>query len=172
MSKKKIIKRFGEIGIIYKEPVKLRSGLISNFYCDIKKAFGYPDILNALAEEIGKKLPKSITCVAASGYGGLPLVAVISLKFNKKFIAVRNSPKKHGKGGIIDGYIPTNKDSIIIIDDVLTTGSSIKTTLAGLKNIKAKINGAIVVVKRGEAKLPISYSYIFTINEIINNESK
>lgn len=163
----KLIKRLKEIGVIYREPVKLRSGTVSDFYCDVKKAYGYPDILNCLVDEIGKNLPKSITCIAASGYGGLPIAAAVSIKFNKKFIAVRDAVKKHGKGGIIDGYVPTNKDSVVIIDDVLTTGNSIKTTLVGLKTTKAKINSAIVVVKRGEAKLPIPYSYIFTINEII-----
>lgn len=113
MSKEKIIKRFKEIGVIYREPVKLRSGSTSTFYCDVKKAFGYPDILIALAEEVGKKLPNSITCVAASGYGGLPLAALVSSRFGKKLVAVRDIPKRHGKGGVIDGYVPTNKDTEI-----------------------------------------------------------
>lgn len=166
MSKKKIIKRFQEIGIIYDEQVILRSGEISNSYCDIKKSFGYPDIISALADEIGALLPPNCTCVAASGYGGLPLASLIASRFDKKFTAVRDIPKKHGKGGIIDGYIPTNNDSVVIIDDVLTTGSSIKATLAGLKTTKTKIDSAIVVVERVKIELPIPYSYIFTVDEI------
>lgn len=168
MTKKVILQRFKDIGVIYKEPTKLRSGVTANFYCDIKKAYGYPDILNALADEVGKLLAVEITCVAASGYGGLPLASLVAAKFNKKFIAVRDKQKSHGKGGFTDGYIPTENDDITIIDDVLTTGGSIKETYATLvRETKANTKNAIVVVKRGDAELPISCSYLFTVDEVI-----
>lgn len=170
MSKQKIIKRLNQIGVIIKEPVKLKSGKASSFYCDIKKAYGYPDIFNTLAHELGKRIKKRITCVAASGYGGLPLASVVAGQFNKKFIAVRNEPKKHGRGGYIDGYFPSKNDRIVIIDDVLTTGSSIFETFSILKKTKAKISNAIVVVKRGKGELlPIPCQYLFKIEEIIEN---
>lgn len=167
MTRKEILQRFKDIGVIYKEPIKLRSGKSADFYCDIKKAYGYPDILNALADEVGTLLAEGITCVAASGYGGLPLASLVAAKFNKKFIAVRDKQKSHGKGGFTDGYIPTKKDNITIIDDVLTTGSSIKETYTILIQTKANIKNAIVVVKRGDGEIPIPCSYLFTIDEVI-----
>ena len=169
MTKKDIVKRFHEIGVVYKEPVTLRSGAVSDFYCDIKKAFGYPDLLNALADEIGRELNDSITCIAGLGYGGLPIAALVASRFGKKFVAVRDKPKKHGKGGLIDGYIPNQKDIIVIVDDVLTTGSSIKTTLETLSLGKGKVESAVVIVKRGEAELTIPYSYIFTMDELFKS---
>ena len=156
-----------EIGVIYKESVKLRSGKVSNFYCDIKKAYGNPDILSAIADEAGRKLPKKTTCIVASGYGGLPLASVIAAKFSKRLTLVRNKVKNHGKKEYIDGYVPDQKDNVVIVDDVITTGSSIVNTMNSLKTIGAKILNASVVVKRGDAILPITYSYIFTIEEIL-----
>lgn len=156
-----------EIGVIYKESVKLRSGKVSNFYCDIKKAYGYPDILSAIADEVGCKLPKKTTCIVASGYGGLPLASVIAAKFSKRLTLVRNKVKNHGKKEYIDGYVPDQKDNVVIIDDVITTGSSIMSTINVLENTGAKIVNALVVVKRGDATLSIPYSYIFTIEEIL-----
>ena len=167
MTRKKLLKRFREIGLIHKEPVRLRSGAISPYYCDIKKAYGYPDLLSALAEEISKRLPTGTTCVAASGYGGIPLAALVASVSKKKFTAVRDTPKRHGKGGKIDGYIPSKKDSIVIVDDVLTTGSSVKETFSALKKISGRVSSAIVVVKRGEPKLPVPYSSIFSITELL-----
>ena len=166
MKKEELLKRLLEIQVIYKEKVTLRSGKTSEFYCDIKKAYGYPDILNALADEIGKQIPEKITCVAASGYGGLPLASVVASRFNKKVTAVRGSEKNHGKGGMIDGYIPKENDFVMIIDDVLTSGSSIKETLAVLQTAGANVVSAIVVVKRGDPELAIPYSYIFTVEEM------
>ncbi|MEK7581917.1 MAG: phosphoribosyltransferase family protein [Patescibacteria group bacterium] len=167
MSKKEILKRLHQIGVINKEPVKLRSGQISEFYCDIKKAYGYSDILNAIADEVGKELNNTVTCVAASGYGGLPLAAVVASRHDKNLIAIRNIEKKHGKGGYVDGYSPTKNDIVAIVDDVLTTGSSIRETFSILSKTGAKINSAIVVVKRGEGKIPIPCRHIFSIEEIL-----
>lgn len=167
MSKQKILKEFQKISVVYKEPVKLRSGIISSFYCDIKKAYGYPEILTALADIIGKKLKKKENCIAAMGFGGVPLGVLIASRFRRKFILVRETKKKHGKGGYIDGYVPVKKDTIVIIDDVLTTGSSIRETLSVLNKTDAKISRAIVVVKRGKANLSIPYNFIFSIKEII-----
>lgn len=171
MTKDDIIKRLQEIGVIHKEKVTLRSGKTSDFYCDIKKAYGYPDILNALADEIGKLLPKDTTCIASSGYGGLPLGAVVASRFNKKFTAVRSAEKNHGKAGLINAYIPNAKDRVVIVDDVLTSGSSIRETLASIQEQSVETISAVVVIDRGSPKLPILYSYLFTIEEILGNST-
>ena len=167
MTRKELVKRLKQIRIIYKEPVKLRSGAASTFYCDIKRAFGHPNILNALAKEVARKLPKGTTVVAASGYGGLPLGAVAASVSGKKFTAVREKAKNHGRGGKIDGYVPTARDKVVVIDDVLTTGGSIKETLSVLKKTRAKILGAVVVVRRADVKLPIPYYFIFKVEDLL-----
>ncbi len=171
MLKRNLIKKLRDLNIIHKEKTILRSGKTSDFYCDIKKAFGSPHILKALADEIGLKLPQKTTCIAASGYGGIPLASVIASRFNKKFTAVRNTEKNHGKKGFIDGYIPNKKDVLVIVDDVLTSGSSIKETRSILNRIGIKTHSAIVVVKRGNPKLPLPYRFIFTINELVGGET-
>lgn len=167
MNKKILLKKLLEMEIIHKEPVVLRSGKVSEFYCDIKKAFGNAEILNGLSYQIGRLLPKSITVIAASGYGGLPLAAVVCSRFNKRFCAVRSKEKGHGKGGLVDGYVPTKKDRVVIVDDVLTSGSSIREVLGVLKGINIKVSLVVVVVKRANAKLPIRYKYLFDIKEIV-----
>ena len=167
MTKNNLIKRLQEIDVVRKEKVVLRSGEVSDFYRDIKKAFGYPDILNSLADQICERLPEKTTCVAASGYGGLPLASVVASRFDLKFTAVRNSEKNHGKGGMIDGYVPTKDDVVVIVDDVLTSGSSITETLSVLEKLGIKAESAIVAVKRGDPKLSIPYSYVLTIDEIV-----
>ncbi len=169
VTKEILIKRLQDIGVIHHESVILTSGKASNFYCDLKRAYGEPEILDALADMVQKRLSDSCTCLVATGYGGLPLAAVVAAKSGKKFTAVRGTEKKHGKGGMIDGYTPRKEDRIVIIDDVLTTGSSIRKVLDTLTTatvVETKNVSAIVVVKRGDPELPIPYSYIFSIDEI------
>ena len=166
MKKKALIKRLHEIGVIVNKPVLLRSSITADFYCDIKKAYGYSDVLNAFVDEIGKKIDDSITAITGSGYGGLPLAAVLSLRFNKHFVAVRDNIKKHGRKERFDGYTPTPRDRVLIVDDVLTAGSSVCETIAALKKTGATIAEVIVLVKRGEAELPVPTSYILHIDEL------
>jgi len=165
MTRKNLLERLREIKIIDKREIKLRSGAVSSFYCDIKKVYGYPEVMNALVDLIKNKISKNITCIAASGYGGIPLASVISSRLNKKLILVREKPKKHGRGGYIDGYIPNKKDKIAIVDDVITSGSSIRSTIRTLKKMKVKTSYAIVVVERRKVKLPIPYYFIFNVEE-------
>ncbi|MDP3953872.1 MAG: phosphoribosyltransferase family protein [bacterium] len=171
MTRKQIIKKMLEAGVIYKGPIKLSSKKRAGFYCDVKRVFGYPELLNALADEVGKLLTKKITCVAGSGYGGLPLASVVASRHGLNFIAVREKPKKHGKGGFVDGYVPNKKDKIVIVDDVITTGQSIEKVYVNLKKSGlisvVNILCAVVIVRREKAKLQIPYKYIFDIREIL-----
>ena len=63
---------------------------------------------------------------------------------------VRDEPKKHGKGGWIDGYVPNEQDKVVLVDDVFTTGGSLRKLIKILEPTKAEIIGVYVVVKRGE----------------------
>lgn len=166
MLKNDLIKRLGEIGVIVQEPVILRSGVTVEFYCDIKKAYGHPDVLDAFVEEIGKVIGDDITCITGAGYGGLPLAAILALKYHRHYVAVRESDRGHGRKERFDGYAPREGDRVLIVDDVLTTGSSIKETIAALRGTNATIAQIVVLVKRGEAELPIPFSYILHIDEL------
>jgi orotate phosphoribosyltransferase len=118
-----------------------------------------------LADAVGSLLPKKTTCVAGSGHGGLPLAAVVATRLNKKFIAVREGAKKHGLSKLIDGYFPEKNESVIIIDDVLTTGSSLRDTRQILTQHKIKVAGAIIVVDRTKPKISIPYKAVFNIKD-------
>lgn len=153
--------------IILREPVTLASGMTSDFYLDVKKAYGYPRALNMIAEELWERIDKRATCIATAGYGGLSPATLISSRHNLNLTLVRDEPKKHGKGGWIDGYVPNEQDKVALIDDVFTTGGSLRKLIEILEHIKAKIIGAYVVVKRGEGDLPIPLTYLLTSEELL-----
>ena len=169
MEKKKLLLKIKKIKIISEGQFKLRSGLVSNLYCDVRKLFGNPGLLSAISDTIVEMLPKGTTCVAGSGYGGLPLASAVALAGKIKLIMVRNETKNHGIKKSIEGYIPNRKDKIVIIDDLFTTGSSILSTVSELKKTRANITGAIVIIKRAEIKkFPIPLQYLFTLEDIVN----
>jgi orotate phosphoribosyltransferase len=170
--KAELIKKLKEIpDIIYKDPygkqISLKGGGISDFYIDIKKAYGYPDVLDLISHYIYAHLHNGTNCIAAAGYGGLPPAAVIATKYHLKLALVRDEAKKHGKGGMIDGYVPTKEDKITVIDDVFTTGGGLVKTTKILEQTGAQILGYVVVAKRGEGDMNGRLKYLLVPEDLI-----
>jgi hypothetical protein len=49
-----LIRKLKQLEIIYKEPVNLKNAGASSFYVDVKKAYGYSDVLNLISDELWK----------------------------------------------------------------------------------------------------------------------
>ena len=129
--KKELIKRLKKFDIIESNPVRLKHAGNSSFYINIKKAYGNPDTLEFISQEMWKIVSKKATCVAASGLGGIPLASNISTRYDLNLTLIREKPKGHGLNRLIEGYIPVKEDKIALIDDVFTTGKSLKKMIVG-----------------------------------------
>src|SRR3989344_2256510 len=159
-----LIRTLRNAEIVIKGDVNLRGGQASNFYIDVKKAYGDPKILNLLANNISKILGEE-TCIAAMGHGGIALATAISIQKNLPLVIVRESPKGYGQRKNIDVYLPNSKDKVAIVDDVLTTGGSLGKIAYIIEQTSAKVTTAYVVVKRGEVNLQ------FPIKHLIDAQS-
>ena len=162
-----LIRKLKQLDIIYREPVNLKNAGASDFYVDIKKAYGYPDALNQISDELWKKIDKNVTCIATAGYGGLSPATVISSRHDLYLALVRDEPKKHGRSCWIDGYIPNEQDRVAIVDDVFTTGGSLKKIVGVIEPTGAEIIGCYVVVKRGNGKIQVPVTYLLTSEELL-----
>ncbi|MBX4189869.1 hypothetical protein KW791_01045, partial [Candidatus Parcubacteria bacterium] len=168
MHKKELIEKLRALGVVKKGEVQLKFGGASSVYIDIKKAYGHPEALRLIGKYMQQNIPKKTTCIAASGYGGLPLATYLSSKNNLKLTLVREKPKNHGTSAWIDGYIPNTQDDVLIVDDVITTGKGVKQTMKVLKSAKAKVIGCSVLVKRTDVSLKIPLKHILTLKDLQN----
>ena len=153
-----LISELKKTQVVQKGKVIGKSGRVLDFYIDLKKALGSPGVFNLICDELCDTIDKKATCIAGSGLGGLPLATAVSLRLGLPLVLVRDEIKKHGLQKKINGYAPTAKDKIVIIDDVFTTGTCILNTVRILATTKAKIIGGCVVVSRGDTtnlKIPI-----------------
>ena len=63
----------------------------------------------------------------------------------------RKEAKDHGEGGVIVGYAFENKDSILMVEDVITAGTAVRETLPVIKQqADADVCGLIISVDRME----------------------
>lgn len=88
-------------------------------------------------------------------YKGIPLCAATAMKLsdvyakNLTFTYNRKEVKDHGEGGSLVGYKYAEKTNVVIIEDVITAGTSVNETLQILKNIEnANVIGLLISVDR------------------------
>jgi orotate phosphoribosyltransferase len=168
VSKQTLLITLRALGVIEKGQFVLRSGADTDTYCNIKKAYGYPDVLSEIAKEAGKMLDRRTTCVAGSGNGGISLATVIAQHYNLKLSLLRKTPKEYGLCAPIDGYVPDSRDVVAIVDDVFSSGGSIRDALTILATTGATISGAVVVVNRGDKQLsPVPLRYLFKLEKLL-----
>ncbi len=130
----------------------LSSGRKSRYYIDIKKASTDPGILKQIAVEIKNKLQQRsisgdyIGCVAL---GGVPIAVAVSLETSLPLVIVRKETKDYGTKGQIIGD-PKPGSSIILVEDVTTTGGSVLKAIKILEDEGLEVRYVLVVVDREE----------------------
>ncbi|MCM8812622.1 MAG: orotate phosphoribosyltransferase [Candidatus Omnitrophica bacterium] len=139
-----------------KQRVTLSSGKTSDFYLDARRS----SLHAAGAYCIGRLMLDAIKNDRADAIGGLtlgadPIIgATIALSAGQKqpldgFI-VRKEPKKHGMQRLIEGLELTAESRVVIVDDVVTTGSSTVAAINAVKETGATIVRVLCVVDRNE----------------------
>ena len=113
-------------------------------------------------------------------YKGIPLVSAISIALSNKNINMpysfnRKETKNHGEGGEIIGS--DIKGKVLIIDDVISAGTSINESYNIIHNNGAQIAGVVVAIDRQEkskdalsATQEIAKKYSMPVFSLINLE--
>jgi len=99
-----------------------------------------------LAQSLRRPRVHPFAVVAGVPVGGLLLGTAYSLETNIPLIYARSRPEGTGKRGI-EGHF-TSGDTVLIIDDLITRGSSILETAALLEENNLKVKDVIVLVDR------------------------
>jgi orotate phosphoribosyltransferase len=134
----------------------LSSGRESNYYFDGKQVTLHPLGAYALAKVIIEKIKdENINAAGGLTIGADPIVGSLAPVcylegLNLKLFIVRKSAKEHGEKRIIEGPKLLPSDRVAILDDVLTTGSSILKAIEAVKDIGCLVVKIIVLVDRLE----------------------
>ena len=122
-------------------PFSWASGWKSPIYCDNRIILSYPDIRNYIREQIAAQLvalygkPDVIAGVATGAIGiGMLVADYLGLPF----IYVRPEAKSHGRQNQIEGQL-SNNQTVVVIEDLISTGKSSLNAVEALK-----LNGAVV----------------------------
>jgi len=81
--------------------------------------------------------------------GGLVITSALAIEIVKPLIYVRNKPKEHGAAKSIEGKTSAGM-KIVMVDDVMTTGTSVLNGIKQLKETGLSISDVYVVINRLE----------------------
>jgi len=164
----------------------LSSGKQSDFYINLRSPLGYTGALR----ELGNSLVGFLEQSGANVYAGpasaaLPIMTSAMLhptadcRFfgdgrELKMCYTRSSKKKHGLKNQVEGPELVEKDRVILVDDVLTTGKSlIECGEALLATYPCQIVGVWVAVDRcegGKEALKACFPDLFAVTSVFRKE--
>ena len=123
-SDKKLVDDLTAIPALKFGEFRLKSGVLSPFYVDLRGIIAHPPILQAIALRILEVLqPLRFDRIAGIPYAGLPIATAVSLAGNLPMLYARKEVKEHGIRRAIEGAFAAG-DVIVPIDDVITDGTS------------------------------------------------
>ena len=135
----------------------LASGATSPCYVDCRALLARPDA-RWLVARLACAAIRDIPCEAVGGLeiGAIPLATAIAdhafatqPSRTLRTFTVRKHTKDHGLGKRIEGMVTAN-DRIVIVDDVLTSGTSILRALQAAGEANLRASHAMVIVDRQE----------------------
>ena len=159
----------------------LVSGRTSNYYLDMKPTMLHPEGSSLLAELVLNKLEGvKIHYIGGLAMGAVPLLSQIAMLSYSKGrpipgFFVRKAVKDHGTMKLIEGVKQSDlkEMSVVILDDVTTTGDSAMQAVKAAQDAGAKVELVLAIVDREEGaaeffeKQKIPFKWLFRAGELL-----
>ena len=128
-----------------------------------------------------EKVGNRRTVLYGPAYKGIPIAVAASVALSKNGLDVpfffnRKEVKDHGEGGIFVGYVPSEGEEVVIVEDVITAGTAIRESMGNLSTLNgAKVAATFVMVDRKEkgqgelsAMAEIEKEYGFPVYSVVD----
>ncbi len=132
-------------------PFSWASGWKSPIYCDNRIILSYPPIRNYIREEIAKQVEKLYgkpDVIAGVATGAIGIGMLVADYLGLPFIYVRPEAKSHGRQNQIEGCLE-NGQTVVVIEDLISTGKSSLNAVKALEASGAKIKGMVAIFTYG-----------------------
>lgn len=139
------------IKINLKEPFAWASGWKSPIYCDNRITLSYPSIRTYIRQQFANIVSEnfgSVDVIAGVATGGIPHGALLAQDLGLPFAYVRSKKKEHGLSNQIEGIIEAGQ-SVIMIEDLISTGGSSMNAVNAVRQKGAHVKGLLAIFTYG-----------------------
>ncbi len=164
MTKERILDIFRETGVLLEGHFLLTSGRHSDTYLQCAKLFQNAGISEKFAIEISKKF-SGVDLVAAPAIGGIILGYEVSRQ-----LCVPNvfAERENGLMALRRGFGVSEGARVLIVEDVVTTGGSVKEVIELMRRLGAKVAGVGSIVDRsnGTVDFKVPFNSVLTFDAV------
>ena len=128
-------------------PFTWASGWKSPIYCDNRLTLSFPTIRNFLKIEFAKQIEEIYgkpDYIAGVATGAIAIGMLVAEYLGVPFVYVRDKAKGHGRQNQVEGYLESCA-SVIVIEDLISTGGSSLKAVDALKEAGARVMGMLAI---------------------------
>lgn len=152
-----------------------KSGIQTPVYFDLRVIVSYPEVMEMISRLIQEIGIKDLKCDHICGvpYTALPVATLLSIQTKIPMLMRRKETKTYGTKKSIEGHYKSGQ-TCLIIEDVVTSGSSVLETVKDLRQEGLIVNDAIIILDReqgGSTNLAIhniEIKSLYTMTSLIN----
>lgn len=177
--KKRLCRFYWERKAIEEGDFLLASGKRSHYYVDSRLVTTHPPALKLIGEVISRGIaavphdgPRRLLAPVLSG---VPVAVAVGLASGLDVVFDRGQKKEHGKGRRFEGVFQKG-DQLVLVDDLITAGSTLGSTIQAVRDAGAEAIAAFVVVDRLEGgrqslqSLGVNLTSLLTIEDLFGNK--
>lgn len=147
----KLLLQINAIKLQPETPFTLSSGWKSPIYCDNRITLSYPEIRNFIREEFARQVENHYgkpDVIAGVATGAIGIGVLVAEALGLPFVYVRPEPKSHGRQQQVEGQLEPGQ-SVVVIEDLVSTGKSSLNAVKALRAQKANVKGMIAIFSYG-----------------------
>lgn len=163
MSEQDIKDLLKETGALMEGHFLLTSGRHSNQYIEKFQLMQYPDLTAKLCTEMIKKLPQKPDVVVGPVTGGMLLAYELGKQLGVRAIFTE---RENGKMTLRRGFQIKPGEKVLVAEDIITTGGSVKEVLEVMQEKEANVLGVTLLIDRsgGKVDLGVPTMPLLTLN--------
>lgn len=176
--KAELCKVLTKIGALKFGTFKLAGGKVSPYYIDLRIVPSFPEAFQKICDLYIDLITTDIGTdnfdrIAGIPTAGIPFASIIAYHLKKPFFYIRQHIKLHGRERRVEGVLMPG-DRVLLIDDLITSGKSLRSAATATRAEGGVINDAAVLVDREEggkenlAKDNMKLHYLLKVSEAVD----
>jgi len=161
-----VMKKFEDAGAIQKGHFKLTSGVHSDIYIQCAQVMQHPEFMHNLCSELGKKFRgDDIDVIVGPAIGGI-IMAHVMARVLGPWVRAIFTERENGKMTLRRSFEIKEGEKVLVVEDVTTTGSSVREVIDIVNSRKGKVVGVGVLIDRsgGRVNFGVKTEKLLTIN--------